>query len=157
MAYKPENVQKYENYKEQFKRLNKAMNNQFYLEAIFISYAIIEDRTESILHHAGKWDAYLKRRGRYQVTLDSKINYISNFAREKKSLLNKYFGDGILDEILEWKEKRNKLMHALMKQSLTTEILESLAIQGKEYARVLTNKSGSYRRAIERAQRRTKV
>ena len=79
------------------------------------------------------------------------------FAREKKSLLNKYFGDGILDEILEWKEKRNKLMHALMKQSLTTEILESLAIQGKEYARVLTNKSGSYRRAIERAQRRTKV
>ena len=157
MADKPENVQKYENYKEQFKRLNKAMNNQFYLEAIFISYAIIEDRTESVLRHAGKWDAYLKRRGRYQVTLDSKINYISNFAREKKSLLNKYFGDGILDEILEWKEKRNKLMHALMKQSLTTEILESLAIQGKEYARVLTNKSGSYRRAIERAQRRTKV
>ena len=150
MSDKSDKVQKYENYKEQFKRLNKAMNNQFYLEAIFISFAIIEDRTESVLRHAGKWDAYLKRRGRYQVTLDSKINYISTFAREKKSLLNKYFGDGILDEIIEWKDERNKLMHALMKQALTTEELNNTAVEGKRLARVIANKATNYRRAIER-------
>ena len=150
MSDKSDKVQKYENYKEQFKRLNKAMNNQFYLEAIFISFAIIVDRTESVLRHAGKWDAYLKRRGRYQVTLDSKINYISTFAREKKSLLNKYFGDGILDEIIEWKDERNKLMHALMKQALTTEELNNTAVEGKRLARVIANKATNYRRAIER-------
>ena len=32
-----DNMQKYENYKEQFKRLNRALANGFNLEAIFIS------------------------------------------------------------------------------------------------------------------------
>jgi hypothetical protein len=41
------NMQKYENYKEQMNRLKKAMANAFYLEALFIEYAIMEDRTES--------------------------------------------------------------------------------------------------------------
>ena len=38
------NQQKYENYKEQAIRLKKAINAKFYLEAVFIEYAIIEDR-----------------------------------------------------------------------------------------------------------------
>ena len=59
-----DNMQKYENYKEQFKRLNRALANGFNLEAVFIEYAIMEDRTESILRHAGKYEAYLKKRGR---------------------------------------------------------------------------------------------
>ena len=63
-----DNLQKHENYREQFVRLKKALTSKFYLEAIFIEYSIIEDRTESILRHAEKWDAYLKKRGRYQVT-----------------------------------------------------------------------------------------
>ena len=53
-----DNQQKYENYTEQFRRLNKALANGFNLEAMFIAYAIMEDRTESILRHAGYWDAY---------------------------------------------------------------------------------------------------
>ena len=54
-----ENLQKYENYKEQFKRLNRALTNGFNLEALFIEYAIMEDRTESILRHAEKWEVYM--------------------------------------------------------------------------------------------------
>lgn len=156
MAEKPENMQKYENYKEQFKRLNKAMNNRFYLEAIFISYAIMEDRTESILRHAGKWEQCVKRSRNGAPGIHSKINSIKKLAEQKKSLPNKYFSDDLLDNILEWKDERNRMIHALMKQSLTTEFLESLAIQGKEYARTLTNRSGSFRRAIEREERKSK-
>ena len=37
-----DNQLKYENYKEQFRRLNKALANGFNLEAMFIEYAIIE-------------------------------------------------------------------------------------------------------------------
>ena len=144
------NLIKYGNYKEQFKRLEKALNNKFYLEAIFIEYSIIEDRTESILKHAEKWEAYLKKRGRYQVTLDSKVNYISGFARERGSLLHRYFGDELLVDILEWKNERNSLMHALMKQSLTTEDLQAVALIGKDLARKLANRATSYRRALER-------
>ena len=144
------NKQKQENYREQFIRLNKAMSNAFYLEAVFIEYSIMEDRTESILKHMGKWDAYLKKRGRYQVTIDSKVKYIQNAAREKRTLPNKYFGDGMLDEILEWKEKRNKLIHALLKQSLTTAEIALFAAEGKDLAEILRNRATNYRRAVQR-------
>ena len=156
MADKPENMQKYENYKEQFKRLNKAMNYQFYLEAMFIAYAIIEDRTESILRHAGKWEQCVKRSRNGKPGIHFKIKKIKNLADQNVSLLNKYFSDDLLDNILEWKDERNRMMHALMKQSLTTEILESLAVQGKEYARTLANRSGNFSRAIEREERKSK-
>lgn len=43
-----ENLLKYENYKEQFTRLKSALNNGFNLEAIFIEYAIMEDRNRLI-------------------------------------------------------------------------------------------------------------
>lgn len=49
-----ENMQKHFNYKEQFKRLKKAIDNNFYLEAVFIEYAIVEDRAESILLYEDK-------------------------------------------------------------------------------------------------------
>ena len=49
----PSNIQKQLNYREQFKRIDKALNNNFYLEALFIEYAIMEDRTESILRYEG--------------------------------------------------------------------------------------------------------
>jgi hypothetical protein len=71
-----DNQQKYENYKEQFRRLNKAFANGFNMEALFIEYAIMEDRTELILRYAGLWEAYLKKRGNRGPTINSKIFYI---------------------------------------------------------------------------------
>ena len=150
----PENLQKQKNYQEQFKRLEKAIHNGFYLEAMFIAYAILEDRTESILRHAEKWDAYIKSRKGRDATIDSKIKYIQNIAREKKTLPNKYFGDDLLANILQWKEDRNRMIHALMKQSLTTEELEALALTGREYARALANRATSYRRAVEQRKKK---
>ena len=55
MDSKIDNMQKYENYRVQIGRLKKALKEHFYLEAIFIEYAIMEDRLEAILRHAGKW------------------------------------------------------------------------------------------------------
>lgn len=48
------NQQKNEDYREQQMRLDRALKEQFYLEAIFIEYAILEDRLEAILRHAGR-------------------------------------------------------------------------------------------------------
>ena len=77
---KTENQLKYENYKEQFQRLNSALKSGFNLEAMFIEYAIMEDRTESILRHAEKWEAYLKSRKGRAPNIDSKIRYIQKLA-----------------------------------------------------------------------------
>ena len=89
---KPENQLKYENYREQFHRLNRALKNGFHQEAMFIEYAIMEDRTESLLRHAGRWEAYLRKRGRYEPTLNSKIEYIrKQMESNHRDLLNRYF------------------------------------------------------------------
>ena len=45
--------EKQEAYTQSFDTLNKAMKNGFYLEAVVITYAIMEDRLVSFLHHAG--------------------------------------------------------------------------------------------------------
>ena len=147
---KTENQLKYENYREQFKRLKTALNNGFNLEAMFIEYAITEDRTESILRHAGKWEAYLKSRKGREPNIDSKIKYIQKLAEQKKTLANRYFSDDLLDRVLVWKEDRNRLIHALLKQQLKHEEVKSLAAQGKILADMLRNRAGSFNRAADR-------
>ena len=145
------NMQKYRNYQNQFSRLDKALKAEFYLEAIFIAYAIIEDRTESILRHTGKWEAYEKSRRGRGATLDSKITYIQKMAEEKKSLCNKYLADGTLQRIREWKEERNRMIHALLKQKLADGELAALAQTGSDLARNLRTKTSNLNRAIQRA------
>ena len=144
------NMQKYRNYQTQFTRLNKALRDEFYLEAIFIAYAIMEDRTESILRHIGKWDAYEKSRKGRTLTIDSKIRYIQKIAEKKDSLENRCLADGTLQRILEWKEERNRMIHALMKQRLASDELKNLAEAGKDLACNLRTKVNRLKRAIEK-------
>jgi len=140
---------KYNNYKEQFKRLDKAINNNFFLEAMFIAYAIIEDRAESILSYEGN-----EVHSKGFVSINKKLNKIKKIAERKNSLPARYFSDDLIDEILEWREERNRLIHALMKQSLTTEELQTVALRGKDLARKFANKATTYRRAVERNSKR---
>ena len=141
---------KYENYREQFKRLNKALANGFNLEAMFIEYAIMEDRTESVLRHADLWDAYIKSRNGRDPNIDSKIKYIKKRAENRKDLLHKYFSDNLLDRILEWKDERNRLIHALLKQELEHNEVSKLAEQGNVLVKLLRNRSSSYNRAADK-------
>ena len=141
-----DNMQKYTNYKTQMGRLKKALNNQFYLEAIFIEYAVMEDRLESVLRHSGQWNP---KPGTFQ-SLDSKRKRIAKLAEEKKSMIRKYFPSELTDNIELWKNERNRVIHALMKQSLHTDDLRKLALQGEELTRTISNKTTQYNRALER-------
>ncbi len=147
---KAENQLKYENYREQFKRLKSALNGGFNLEAMFIEYAIMEDRTESILRHAGKWEAYLKSRKGREPSIDSKIKYVQKLAENRKDLLHRYFSDEMLTELLSWKEDRNRLIHSMLKQQLEHNEISALAEQGKQLADELRKRAGNYNRAIDR-------
>ena len=140
------NMQKYSNYKEQMGRLSKAINQCFYLEALFIEYAIIEDRTESILRHTG-----IDTDKQKYTALDGKLKKLADMAREKKGLLRKYFAPEIWEDILAWKEQRNKLIHALMKQSFHSPDLEKIVMDGLALVKVLNNKSSLYNRAVDKA------
>ena len=150
ISSKLENVQKYENYREQFIRLDKALKAGFNLEAIFIEYAILEDRASSILRYENN---SIKPRGNRPPSIDAKLRKIKAIAREKKSLPNKYFQDEFIDQIVGWKEERNRMIHALLGQVLTTEELVSLAEEGKKLARELSNKAGNYKPELFTAMR----
>ena len=137
------NKQKQLNYQEQFKRLDRALKQKFYLEAMFIEYAIMEDRCDSILGYENN-----QIKSKNFVSIDRKLDKIKKIAEQKKSLPNRYFSDALIDIIKGWKEKRNGLIHALLKKELTTEGLETVALEGYALARQLCNKAGIIRELL---------
>ena len=140
--------EKYRNYKAQFDRLNKALKNEFYLEAIFIEYAILEDRTESVLHHAGLWDAYMK--GKKMANIGTKLTFIKNKAGIKSCTLHPYFNDDLMEQLKLWKNKRNPLIHDLLNQKLGDEDLKNLAIEGNQLVRTLRTRATAHNRAADK-------
>ena len=135
-------MQKHENYKVQMNRLKKAIDAKFYLEAVFIEYAIIEDRFDSAICHSG-----VINDGKF-ASLNAKLNKMANIAREKKSLACKYFNQEIFERVKLWKDERNRIIHALMKQSLTTEKLRVLAEEGQAIVKHLCSITTSYNRKL---------
>lgn len=140
------NLQKYSNYKEQMGRLKKAMTQGFYLEAIFIEYAIMEDRLESILRHSGQWNP----KPNEFWSIDRKLKKVEKLAEQKKSLQQKYFAKELTEGIRQWKDQRNSLIHALLKQTLHTENLRQHAEVGQTLTKTLCSKATCYRRALEK-------
>jgi KaiC/GvpD/RAD55 family RecA-like ATPase len=141
-----DNMQKYANYREQKGRLLRAIKNGFYLEAVFIEYAILEDRSESLLRHCEMFNPDKHN------TLAKKLNRISELHRNKSGLVKKYIPEDVIGGIREWKNERNRLIHALLKQELHTEDLEKIALDGQTLANGLSNKINSLKRAIAKQQ-----
>lgn len=142
------NMQKYYNYREQMGRLKKALRDGFLLEAVFIEYAVMEDRTEAILRYEG--NSIKPKDPKSFISIEKKLNKIKTIAREKKSLANRYFGDELADDILKWKNERNSLIHAMIKRKLSTEDIEAVAFKGEELVNKLNKRSQNYKRAVER-------
>ncbi|MBQ8036494.1 MAG: hypothetical protein IJ268_05815 [Proteobacteria bacterium] len=143
------NMKKYENYKNQFQRLNRAMLNHFYLEAIAIEYAIMEDRAEAILRYEG--NEIIPKNEREFISFAKKKNKIVKIAENKKTLMNRYFSDNLMDEIMTWiNHARNPLTHALLKRLTTSEELKNFAKRGRDLCKTLSNRANNYKRMVER-------
>ncbi len=136
-------MQKYVNYREQMTRLKRAMNARFYLEAISIEYAIIEDRIESALRHAGVF-----RPDKHNM-LNKKLNKLSAF-RGENGLAKKYFPEELIQEIHSWKNERNPMTHALLNLHLHTEDLKEVAERGESIMKKVNSKVSLYNRALDR-------
>ena len=149
-----ENMKKYENYRTLFPRLGRAVEEEFYLEAIFIAYAIVEDRTEAVLRHLGKWEAYAEKCAAEDKcpTISGKISRIRKEAKKVSSPAHDHFSDDLLSRFMVWKDVRNKKIHELMTQPFSTEELQALAETGKELARTFSNRTEAVKRAIKKAE-----
>ena len=136
-------TQKYLNYKEQMVRLKKAMAAQFYLEAIFIEYAVMEDRLASVLIHSGKKCG--EREG-----IASKIKKVVALGTGESSLAHRYFPNDYMASMMDWKRQRDTIIHNLMNQKLATEDLQIIALEGQQIVKQLNSKATNYRKAMER-------
>ena len=146
MEHKADNMQKYANYKEQMGRLKRALKEQYYLEAIAIEYAIIEDRIESVLRHSGVY-----RPDKHNM-LNKKLNKLSEMQRNKKGLVRRYFSEELIGQIHDWKNERNPMTHALLNLKLHTEDLANIAQRGEKLVKAVSNKTSLYNKALAKQQ-----
>ena len=139
--------EKYERYKELMFNLDKAIKNEFYYEAIFIEYAIMEDRTDSLLKHAKI--SYLDKDGR-SLKLDKKLNKIRSTKNFRDKYVLKHIDDSFLDSIYTWKDKRNKLIHHLIGTVYTNNDVQEIALDGYTIVKRINAKSSLVTKYFDR-------
>ena len=131
------NYKKNQTYRELMEDLKLAVEKEFYYEAIFIEYAIFEDRTESLIRHS-KIEHNLSDK---EFTLHNKIKVMKYSSEFKSFYCNKHEILKILIDVDNWRDKRNKLIHDLVNTELTYEDIKEIAIKGYELVNKLNNKS----------------
>ena len=130
-------MEKYQTYRSMNENLSKAMRAEFYYQAIFIEYAIIEDRCTSVLKHAGV--KYLDSKGQ-EIKLSQKLTKM----RDNPAFYTPYIRQRItlelLEEITVWKRERDQLIHALAKIPYDHESVKATAITGQVLVKILSSK-----------------
>lgn len=120
-------------YSDLMSKLKKSMSNEFYYEAIFIEYAILEDRTASLLKHANR---------KYNnLTLNEKLYKIKSLSIFKDEYCKKHLTLDLIDRLYKWKNKRNKLIHDLIKSSYDNFDIKEVAEEGYELVKKFNGKT----------------
>lgn len=119
------NDEKHEAYVNLKTRLKKALASGFWLEACMIEYAIIEDRTASILFHAGITDKGWEKK------LANKLNSIEHQIGKGHPVISKKISFDNIQAIREWKDLRNEAVHRACITKYDEEAFRSLAENGK--------------------------
>lgn len=131
------NMEKCEVYKSMNESLTKAMRSGFYYQAIFIEYAIIEDRCASVLKYAGI--KHLDKKGR-DISISQKLKEMRNNAVFQVPYVRQRITLELLDEITVWKNKRDDLIHHLAETPYDHESIRETAITGQELVKKLSSK-----------------
>ena len=106
-----------------------------------IEYAIIEDRTASILLHAGVTDKGWEKK------LHNKLNSIEYQIGKGHPIISKKVSADTIQGIREWKDLRNKAVHRACITKYDEETLRALAERGKELMDKISNDSQKVSRA----------
>ena len=86
-----------DNYRLQSNRLKKAISEDYYFEAMFIIFAIIEDKTKALLSYFSKYDVERNE-------LFEKLEDILKL-RENNSLIAAYISEDVLYNIADWQKR----------------------------------------------------
>jgi hypothetical protein len=120
-------------YKEGIARIDDALDKEFWLEASWITYAMFEDRCNSLLDKSG---GPITPPSNGFISINRKIKELKNRASTNQLLNLVSHLPSLLQELYDWKEDRNPIMHnlvALPKEwSVINTDTEKLAKDGRE-------------------------
>ena len=142
------NMEKYERYKKLKVALKKSLQSGFYYEAIFIEYAILEDRSTSVLAHA---DVNYKDRNGYEVDLKTKLDKIRCNHVFQNNYIRSRLTTELIDSLQAWRKTRNKLIHALCGVTYEEAYVKTVAMKGKELLDLFDNRVSSVNKYLQKS------
>lgn len=129
-------------------RLKRALANSFWFEACMLEYAIIEDRTSSILAHCNICDNPYAENKKMLNKLRSILLQIG----KGHPIISKATDSALIEAIIRWRETRNDIVHrACIRQYDETE-MEMVAKQGAELTKKIDNTSKKVANRVLRLQ-----
>ena len=143
-----------EMHKDFFDRCQAAIDNQFYLEAIFLEYAALEGRLEVILGVLGApCNRNLTSSQRCLVNISSRVQCLKKARKTlpvfEKTKLEKSFFDKN-SKLMRWINTRNRFIHGLYKKELEYKSrlagTKELAEEGLCICRALYNEANRLKR-----------
>ena len=126
------NYEKYDCYKNLHDSLSKALKNGFYYEAIFIEYAIFEDRLFSAIKYSGYVVNDQETERKRSLSIERKINIIRSHKFFSDKFVKERLTEDLLKKLIDWKDQRNKLVHALADIRYDAEAVKEIALSGAE-------------------------
>ncbi len=142
------NKEKRDKYALLMSKLKKATDYEYYYEAIFIEYAILEDRFESLLKHAGL--KYKKDNGT-NINLESKIKKIETNKIFQDKYVKKHINDILINNIRNWKNSRNKMIHDLVNIKYDDEKIKAIALEGECIVKRFASKTTLVNKHIDKS------
>lgn len=122
------NMAKYEAYRSMYINLGKALKAGFYYQAIFIEYAIFEDRLASLLRYAGV--PTVRKDGR-EDKISRKIAKVRDHNAFNTKSIRSRLPVALMDELKLWTEQRNALVHDLANMPYDNEQVKAVALDGE--------------------------
>ena len=115
-------------------KLKTAIHQEFYLEAVLLEGAIIEDRITSLLKHRNS--NYLIKNPNPQIS--RQLTKVKNILPGEMDL-QKRVPLTLVEEIIAWRDVRNALVHRSCQRIYQSDEVKSCALEGKELVRKLCN------------------
>jgi len=127
-------------------RIDKAIDDNYYIEAMALTYSLFEERTYKLLERLNiprknndkiyQCLTYFKDHVMYKTI---SVTPCKCSLDELTTWLQKeYLDSGLIENIQTWRKKRNDVTHDLAKQNIDYEDLEITAKEGRDYFRKYT-------------------
>ena len=128
------------------------MKAEFYYQAIFIEYAIIEDRCLSVLKHAKV--KHTDKKG-WELKMSGKLNKMRSNPAFTKPYVRERISLDLIENVETWKRERDRLIHALARIPYNSDEVKEIAERGRVLVNSLDNKVRSVNRYYDKQNKGT--